>query len=190
MRTFSKSRLRGFTLVELMIVVAIIGILAALAIYGVSRYMRNAKTAEARSALGAMAKGNISAYNNEKGGVLTLKPGSASGSSNMICAGASVPVPGSVPQGTKYQSKDSEWSVDKGGGIIVPFGFACLKFSMDQPQYFMYTYAGDATTGIFTATANGDLNGDKTTSEFALAGATESGRVVLAPSIKETAPDE
>src|SRR5687767_379950 len=41
---------RGFTLVELMIVVAIIGVLAALAIYGVRKYLTNAKSAEARSA--------------------------------------------------------------------------------------------------------------------------------------------
>ena len=41
------SRSRGFTLAELMIVVAIIAILAALAVYGVRRYVLVAKTSEA-----------------------------------------------------------------------------------------------------------------------------------------------
>ena len=39
-----------------MIVVAIVGILAVLAVYGVRKYIANSKTTEARNALGQIAK--------------------------------------------------------------------------------------------------------------------------------------
>src|SRR5688572_18430282 len=40
---------RAYTLVELMVVVAIIGVLAAVAVYGMRRYIHASKTAEATS---------------------------------------------------------------------------------------------------------------------------------------------
>ena len=45
---------KGFTLIELMIVVAIIGILAAIAIPNFVNYQKRAKTSEARTNLGAI----------------------------------------------------------------------------------------------------------------------------------------
>ncbi len=197
MRTFRK--LRGFTLVELMIVVAIIGVLAALAIYGVTRYLRNSKTAEARAGVGAIAKGNVSYYNNEAGVTSVLNPGQSSAFSQNICvqgnAATGVPTTG-APKGKKYQSRDSDWKEAPG---VVGTGFSCLRFSMDQPQYFQYRYVSAATLNTspvgkaFTAFAHGDLNGDGVTSTFSYAGQVGKAgdnRVLLAPAILEGDPSE
>ena len=196
MRTFRK--LRGFTLVELMIVVAIIGVLAALAIYGVTRYLRNSKTAEARAGVGAIAKGNVSYYNNEAGVTSVLLPGTSSAFSQNICAEgkAGKGVPAVAPKGKKYQSIDSEWKEAFG---VLGTGFSCLRFSMDQPQYFQYQYTTNAVLGtspvgkVFTAWAHGDLNGDGVTSNFSYqgqVGAAGDNRVLLAPAIQEGDPGE
>lgn len=48
---------RGFTLVELTIVVVIIGVMATLATYGLSQYLRRSKTAEAVQMIGAIKAG-------------------------------------------------------------------------------------------------------------------------------------
>ena len=62
MKRRASSSVEGFTLIELMIVVAIVGILAVLAVYGVRKYVSNAKTAEARNSLGVIATDEAAAY--------------------------------------------------------------------------------------------------------------------------------
>jgi type IV pilus assembly protein PilA len=168
-----------------MIVVAIVGILAVLAIYGVRKYIANAKTAEARNSLGQIAKDAAAAVEREKGTTAIIAAGGSSALLRAFCTSSSK-VPTAVPSGTKYQSQASDWNADP--------GWSCLKFTMEEPQYYMYQYVvsdTSATSGGFTATANGDLNGDGSTfSTFSVSGSAQGGQIAISPNIQETLPEE
>jgi type IV pilus assembly protein PilA len=176
-----------------MIVVAIVGILAVLAAYGVRKYVTNAKTAEARSSLGSIARDEAAAFERESMASTVLAMKTTANRSRRMCPSASATVPATSAsiQGKKYQSTVKEWNVDEGTNA----GFACLKFEMDQPQYYLYSYsitgsgynAGDS----FVAAAQGDLNGDGVLSLFQITGSVSPSYILnVAPNMLEVRPDE
>jgi len=172
---------RAFTLVELMIVVAIIGLLAALAIYGVRRYMTNSKTAEARQAIGAISKGARAAFDGEvfEDTDVIAAGSSVKGAGGSLCPDAAA-VPGTTPVGEKYQSKDGDWDDDA--------GWSCLRFSISGPQYFQYDYTPNDAGTAFDITAKSQLSGsggDLTT--LTLKGEVQGSSVTIAPTITEEA---
>jgi type IV pilus assembly protein PilA len=175
-----------------MIVVAIVGVLAVLAGYGVMKYVTNAKSAEASNSLGIMAQDAVAAYERESMAATTLAQKSSAGLSRQFCGSASHTVPSAATaiQGKKYQSAPSEWTVDAAGNS----GFACLKFTMDAPQYYMYSYgvSGSGAAGnSFTAQAQGDLNGDGVLSLFQLSGSVTSNMTIaVAPNMLVVRPED
>ena len=84
---------KGFTLIELMIVVAIIGILAAIAIPNFLRYQLRAKASELKENVNAIFKAEEAFKNRESGGGLYT----ATNLANIPAA-----CPATVPSGTKY----------------------------------------------------------------------------------------
>lgn len=187
----------GFTLVELMIVVAIVGVLAVLAVYGVRKYIANAKTAEAKNSLGQIGKDAVTAFEGERMNSTVLAPTSATGIVRQMCGDTTATVPASKTsiQGKKYQSSKADWSNPT--DVNANKGFPCLKFEMTAPQYYMYDYKGSVASGgsadnaTFSATANGDLNGDGTLlSTFRVHGKIQEGRLTISPALDEISPEE
>ena len=183
----------GFTLIELMIVVAIVGVLAVLAVYGVQKYVAHAKTAEATNSVGEMSKDAAAAYEKEGMAGTVMGQKTSSGVARHLCASATASVPASATsiQGKKYQSTVSDWNKDAAANA----GFSCIKFTIDQPQYYMYSYGASGTSGnagdTYTAQAQGDLNGDGVLSLYTLTGSITSSYVLItAPNLTVVRPED
>lgn len=170
---------RGFTLIEIMIVVAILGILAAIAIPALTKYMRRAKTSEARIQLAKMFDATSAYFNeehSERGEVALIGNGGAI----MAMAQHRCPHMSGTPTGPTNAGITPALSLDCNagpGGRCVPAQtyqmtewtnnnvWNGLNFQMEQAHYFHYEFiATNAATGFgacqFTAQAFGDLDAD------------------------------
>ncbi len=124
---------KGFTLVELMIVVAIIGILAAIAIPNFLQFRLKAKTSEAKSNLGAIRSTEVAYYAEWDFYI-----------GNQAITPTDRTAPGS--RDDKYQ-----WDPNT--------RFSILGFAPEGDVYYSYLLDGiNFDPSMFTARAQGDLD--------------------------------
>ena len=157
---------KGFTLIELMIVVAILAILAVVAVPAFIKYMRRAKTTEAIDQIDKMYKASASYYS---------APAVKKGTGEKIPC-QFPPTQGMTPnvtgqtccnKGAGDTDGDDRCDVIKAGAWDGKI-WSSLNFSMNDQHYFGYTYtsAGELAAAKFTATANADLDCDGVLSTF------------------------
>ena len=188
----------GFTLVELMIVVAILGILAAIAIPTVTLYIRRTKTAEARTHIAKLFDSTSAYFQMEhvdRGEVEQLGEGAAmtnaathrcphpSGSPTGGEAGLTPSAAVNCNEGPAGRCVPAVGGGGGGGYYDIDVWetnpmWNALHFQQEQSHFFHYNFtSSNSNTGYgncqFTAQAFGNLDDDTLWSTFERAGSAD-----------------
>jgi prepilin-type N-terminal cleavage/methylation domain-containing protein len=203
----ASSRRHGFTLVELMIVVVILGILAAIAIPVYLRFVQQSKTGEAQWNLAKIATNAQQYYARSAnvGSVPTIEFGGArqlvgrfpGTERTSACAGTpatnaeAVPLAPADVQAKVYQPGKSEWRCSTARNdttCLSDTAWDQMKFALQSPIRFHYCYESDSNpTGDapliqhFAVYASSDLNANGIWSQFKRQGNDEGGQINLGP---------
>jgi type IV pilus assembly protein PilA len=119
-----RTRTRGFTLVELLITVAMVSVLAAIALVGYKRYIQSAQSNEARSVIG-MIRGGQEAYKAEF--LVYLNPSSSLNDFYPNTSPNDARMNWVQPFDSRYSDPVKGWALlNVNADAPVRFGYACV----------------------------------------------------------------
>ncbi len=150
----SRRRVKGFTLVELMIVVVVLGVLSSVAVQSYRRFILQSKTSEASINLKQIVNGEIIYYSEthiDNNGKLLPR---------QFLSLKATPDDNPCTQGTsRYKPSTTIWKKN---------GWDSLQFAIHNAHYYQYKVeaSGLKTNATFTATARGNLDCDSNFSTF------------------------
>ena len=152
----NKNLKRGFTLVEMMIVVAIIAVLAGVAMPQYTKYVKKSETVEGVNFMRQIADAEV-LYNSTRGNYYSADTTATNGSVDMT---KNLFV--SIPTNSKFKNYKVDFCTENGGGFRVSATIADTAPADDVDSIFMM-YPKDVKGSIFINNYVNEISGNMPT---------------------------